>query len=256
MSITARFDKIITPTMVQVGGRAMVIGLGSVGRPLTQYLLRAGTKITTYDHDDVDLPNVGTQGYHRGDLGSPKVIAMEEEAHNILGDDIAPFRYKGRREEFICTPEQMDDAINNLHIFVAVDSMRARQAIYAALTRLDVDHTKRFLYDTRCGAFVGNIQSVCLGDEDARAKYERSLFDDSKASPARCGMETMPHCPAFAAALTFQAYCSNINAYSSDYDCKVYDLRLGTLDCESDAGLPGTDGPVSVETAIPRMYGV
>ena len=215
-----------------------VIGVGAVGRPLALMLARAGARVSVYDDDTVDWPNVGTQGYHADDVGKPKVHALVDEMKRMLPPEKHTFRGYQKRVEEIKHFETWS------HVFLCVDSMETR-------AQLTEDKATLHCYDIRCGSRVGNLQYYMgrrynITEMEDYEIYKSSLFDDKESSPAPCGMQTMPHVSQFAAALAFNMYCDVHMGRRHNYQCQVFDLFDGIIDNYDKWPTPSVTEPVSV----------
>ena len=215
-----------------------VIGVGAVGRPLALMLARAGARVTVYDDDTVDWPNVGTQGYHADDVGKPKVHALMDEMKRMLPPEKHTFRGYQQRVEEVTHFE------NWSHVFLCVDSMETRAQLTEAASSM-------YYYDARCGSRVGNVQYYMgrrssIADVKDYENYKSSLFDDNESSPAPCGMQTMPHVSQFAAALAFNMYCDVHMGRHHGYRCQVFDLFDGIIDNYDKWPTPSVAEPVGV----------
>ena len=64
-----------------------VIGAGAVGSFAVLQLVKMGIgRVEVYDHDTVELPNLGPQGYRPCDLGRLKVEALAEQMATFGGN--------------------------------------------------------------------------------------------------------------------------------------------------------------------------
>lgn len=102
----------------------VLIGAGSIGSMIAFNLAKIGfNDITVYDNDLVSTHNVGNQLFGLSSVGQTKVEALYHIIKGLTGVSIKPVK-----ERFKEKPFGFDQ------IFIsAVDSMRAREEIYAAL---------------------------------------------------------------------------------------------------------------------------
>ena len=149
---------------------ATVIGVGAVGRQVALQLAAIGVRrLVLYDFDDVELTNITTQGYGHGDLGLPKVLAMQQAISRIDPSIIVtpiPDRFRPRYE----TGEA---------VFCAVDKIAAREAIWRT-----VGGSCRFWAD---GRMLGEtIRTLAASTDSERNHYKTTLFPAAEAEPGRC----------------------------------------------------------------------
>ncbi len=149
---------------------ATVIGVGAVGRQVALQLAAIGVRhLQIFDFDDVELTNITTQGYEYGDLGKPKVLAMQQAINRIDPEIIVtpiPDRYRPNYEA--------GDVV-----FCCVDKIESRKAIWRM-----VGKTCQFWAD---GRMLGETLRVLVAAiEVERQHYESTLFPATEAEPGRC----------------------------------------------------------------------
>ena len=72
-----RFSDII-PAEALADLSVTIVGAGGIGAPAALCLAKMGVrKLKIYDHDTVEMPNLGTQMYSHKHLGKPKVAALK-----------------------------------------------------------------------------------------------------------------------------------------------------------------------------------
>jgi sulfur carrier protein ThiS adenylyltransferase len=136
-----------------------VIGLGAIGRPVSQLLAALGIgRLQLIDFDIVERDNLTTQGYSPADLGEPKVEAAAA-AIRRLNPALAISTVEDRFR-----PAQ---AVGRV-VFCCVDSIAARRAIWRA-----VEGRVNFWGDGRLYGDVLRVLVAC--DPATRAHYATTL---------------------------------------------------------------------------------
>ena len=149
---------------------ATVIGVGAIGRQVALQLASLGVPaLQLIDFDTVDESNITTQGYHRDDVGRPKVAALAEELQRVdprLLVEPIPDRWR---------PVQTTEDV----VFCCVDSISVRAAIWRG-----IGAGCRFWCDGRMRAEVIRVLSV--SGPEGRDHYPTTLFPQAEAEPGRC----------------------------------------------------------------------
>lgn len=150
-----------------------VIGVGGIGSPTTIVLAKMGcTRIVIYDPDTIELHNIPNQFYRIGDVGRPKVEALKDIVREFAGVEVTP-------HQELFAEQQIDPGI----VIAATDSMTSRKAVW---NRVKYNPHIRLFIDARMGGEVARIYAVNPSDIDAIEAYEKTLYDDSDASPEKC----------------------------------------------------------------------
>jgi sulfur carrier protein ThiS adenylyltransferase len=150
--------------------RAMVVGVGAVGRQVALQLAAIGVRrIQLVDFDLVDLTNVTTQGYWAADVGQAKVAATKAAIARL---DVAT------EVEAICDRFRSSLEIGNA-VFCCVDSITARAAIWRSASR-----RCEFWAD---GRMLGEVLRVlAVTGEQGRTHYPATLFAQYEAQQGSC----------------------------------------------------------------------
>ena len=154
-----------------------VIGVGAVGSFTAFTLAKMGIgKITAYDDDEVTEHNLPNQLFRILDIGKKKVTALAEivEIFHGIKIDAYPVKYSGQKLTGI--------------VIVAVDSMDARIAIWE---RVRYNPSIDLFIDSRMGAEVGKVITVCPSDPSGVDFYEGTLHTSKDALQARCTEKTI-----------------------------------------------------------------
>lgn len=182
-----------------------VIGVGAVGRQAALQLAAIGVPhLQIFDFDEVEPTNITTQGYEHGDLGKPKVLAMQQAINRIDPEIIVtpiPDRYRATYEA-------------GEVVFCAVDKIDSRKAIWRM-----VGKTCRFWAD---GRMLGETLRVLAAstDED-RQHYESTLFPASEAEPGRCTARSTIYTANLCAALMVHQFARWLRELPLDRDVSL-----------------------------------
>ena len=150
----------------------IVIGAGAVGSFTALALAKMGVrKLTVYDDDTVTEHNLPAQFFRTGDIGRPKVEALQEIVQAFDGVAI-----QVRAERFV------DQPLTGV-VIVAVDSMDQRQRIWR---RVRYNPAVKLYIDTRMGTEVAVVHVVNPIDPDDVHRYEENLHGSEEAFQARC----------------------------------------------------------------------
>jgi molybdopterin/thiamine biosynthesis adenylyltransferase len=163
------FERLSTPVTV--------IGAGGIGSWVTFALAKMGfSNITAYDHDSVDIVNVGNQLYGFNDVGLPKVSALALICENV-GSRILPISRK-----YTIADAKKQKGI----VIMAVDSMAVREMIENHVP------STCFLIDGRMGA--EKILLYTAYSFDTRASYRKTLYSDENAEQVPCTAKATSYC--------------------------------------------------------------
>ena len=136
-----------------------VIGLGAIGRPVSQLLATLGIgRLQLIDFDIVEKDNLARQGYSPADLGELKVEAAAA-AIRRLNPELAISTVEDRFRPSLTMGQA---------VFCCVDSIAARQAIWRAL-----EGRASFWGDGRLSGDVLRVLVAC--DQATRAHYGTTL---------------------------------------------------------------------------------
>lgn len=152
-----------------------IIGAGAVGSVAALALAKMGFyAIDVWDHDKVEVENIGVQFYRFRDIGEHKVSALASIVEDFTGVKLAVMP-----EKFL--PESKPGAGI---VVLAVDNMAVRKSVYETYrARGFAAHT---LIDPRMGAETALVYTCKLHDKAAMNGYAKSLYTDEAAVFERC----------------------------------------------------------------------
>lgn len=166
----------------------IVIGCGAIGGPIIKILGQIGVeKITLWDHDSVELVNIGPQGFALQTIGDPKVLVRRNEFR-----ELSPRSQSTAIEtRFRKTYEHDEEA----YWWLCVDSLEAREFIFEAAMASDPYR----IIDTRMGGLNYEIYN-------ATGKTPQDYIDTityARANPVQegCTSRSTPHTAMLAAAI-------------------------------------------------------
>lgn len=211
---TQRFlrQRDLVPEEAIANAAVTVIGVGAVGRQLALQLAAVGVRqLQLIDFDHVDWPNVSAQGFATSDVGRAKVDAV---ASAIFDHDpqIGVETIEDRFRPHMPTHE---------HIFCAVDSIAARDAIWRA-----VGHRCRCWIDARLLGEV--IRILSAADPPSRSYYPTTLFTSEQAITGRCTARSTIYSASIAAGLMVHRFVSWLRGDSEGRDT-LFDLATAEV---------------------------
>lgn len=170
---------------------AIVIGNGSVGRPVALQLAAMGVPaMTLIDPDTVSEENLGCQGFWETDIGDPKVNAVA----NVCHQQHPQLHLKTLRERFRKSSIR-DWPTGKVHaVFLCVDSVESRKLIWESVRK-----SAGFLADGRTAAEVIRVLASDFPAGDVQ--YPRSLFPSAEAFAGRCTSKSTVYAATVAAGL-------------------------------------------------------
>jgi hypothetical protein len=193
-----------TPWMLPQGLpsiRALIIGVGNIGSWLALYASRSNiNRIELFDHDKVELHNIGGQLYSPMHIDKPKVDAVKELLV-MLSDykDVTCVQEKYSYGTLL--PTSSFDHV----VFSCVDNMKARQDLFEEFMNFDA---LTLFIDGRSNAEHFQVFSVKKGDPKAIAAYRLELFEDDEVEDAPCNFKSTSHCGSQLASIMW-ANCLN-----------------------------------------------
>jgi molybdopterin-synthase adenylyltransferase len=156
--------------------RAVVIGIGAVGRQTALQLAAIGAPhLTLIDHDVVAVENLAPQGYLREDLGRHKVDATGELCSRI-NPDIQVVKIAGR---FCRSVSNSLLSTKDLAIFACVDRIDTRRMIWNCICPFAA-----FFADGRMNSEA--IRAFAVDQPSSNRSYESSLFAAGEAFVGPC----------------------------------------------------------------------
>jgi len=169
-----------------------IAGLGAVGRQVAILLAAMGhKKLYGADPDKVELKNVGTQGWDRGDIRHHKAHILE---HQLTTQDTTFSGFFWEFEKVLPKYLLATDVF-----FCCVDKMQAREAIWQKVTMeaktktafpttplYPKENLQGLWIDARMTTRVMRIITIPLADGAARDYYRQTLFSDTEAFDGSC----------------------------------------------------------------------
>lgn len=174
-----------------LGEPITVIGAGAIGSLVTLNLAKMGfSNLTVIDADKIEVENMNSQFYRRGDIGKPKVVALRELIQDFTGIEIA--------------------AINGWYVegifpgivISAVDNMKVRKTVWYQHSMRAI-RTKAVI-DPRMGAETALLFAMDPVSEKDCETYEKSLYGDSEAVQERCTAKATMYTASMLAGLVAQ----------------------------------------------------
>ena len=160
-----------------------IAGLGATGKAVATTLSVMGHKgLWGSDPDEVEMKNVGTQGWHERDIGQPKAEVLQDTLSN-------------RRSTFIGNVYKFEDCFGGTGsviprrttvFFCCVDTMRARIAIWNTLKAKHLLQGQKIWIESRIASRILRIMTIDLSDKESRKYYESTLYSDSSAFQGAC----------------------------------------------------------------------
>jgi hypothetical protein len=181
---------LIDPMQVQP---ATVIGVGSVGSQVVEFLADSGvTDITVYDDDRVESHNCPMSSYGREDTGLLKVHALSVRVLRDVGITL-----KARAERFEC--QTLSGTV-----IACVDSMSARSQIWA---HVEGNPRCNLFCDTRThGAYI-ECYVVDPHTKEECEEYRKSLYSDAESLRQSCGYHGVRYATAAVASAVVSQVC-------------------------------------------------
>ena len=177
---TSKHNDVFNPSKFR--GAIAVVGVGSLGSAVALQLAKLGLsdRMTLYDADLVEPHNLPNQIlYGPGDVGEYKVIAATEAIHKLTGSS------GGWASEHVTTMRQLDYMS---HVFVCVDSMSTRMAIFNNCILYNPVIT--YYAEGRIGARTVMTNGFNPQDMKKAREYRERLYPDEDVADdvGGCGM--------------------------------------------------------------------
>ena len=162
-----------------------LIGAGGINNLVGPMLAKMGIlELHVWDDDVLEDRNCPTEvAYSYQMVGRPKVDAMEDTIHYLMGDDFLVHKHF---ERVTATTELSGVVI------CGVDSMKSRQEIWRCVKQnyLGVP----FFIDGRSAGELTSIFAFSPVDFESAEAYEQDwLFDDTEATPLACGARNIAY---------------------------------------------------------------
>ena len=183
----ARYSGILNPQSVR-STKAMIVGVGSIGRNISLQLAQMGVgRISLADHDTVDPVNLGTQGYRPAQVGHAKVEACLNDIEAIYPSCLVK-TYQVKLPHLDLDPREKwwGDIV-----FLTTDTMSSRRDIVSDLLACqEVHRGVKYIVDVRMLGEVFQVRTVPATTEGLQSYLDNHIFDDSEAVPGTCSTRT------------------------------------------------------------------
>lgn len=232
-----RFRDILKPEVLEKT-QAIVVGVGAIGRQLALQLAAVGVKhIWLVDPEDVEIENLGAQGFFEADMNAPKVEAVAAACSLINSDiEVKTSKTKFRKEFVEGFTRNEEDTQTRFAVFSCVDDMKARKQIWSVFLDHFTDDEgeldpQALFVDSRMGAETARILAVShLAGKDW---YPRTLFNEGEGLQQSCTSKTTIYCANFAAALVMGQFSKWTRNMMVDRDL-LYNILFATVDHDSE----------------------
>ncbi len=189
---------------------ATVIGVGAIGRQVALQLAAAGQRrIQLFDHDRVEVVNLGPQGYYESDVGDLKVDAVGRVMQQMQTEvvlELCPRRI-GRSERLGSV------------IFVCVDSIDTRRRIWE-----EYGEEATLFIDGRMAAETIRVVTSC--DRESAAYYPSTLFAGNEAFQGACTAKSTIFTANIAAGIMMEQYSKWLRGHPLDRDILINLLAM------------------------------
>jgi molybdopterin/thiamine biosynthesis adenylyltransferase len=163
-----------------------LIGAGGIGSPAAMVLSKMGFgDLTTYDMDEVEAHNVGSQLYHEDQEGMPKVAALAR-----FVPEGAMVQAKFPTEGLTLKPMAI--------VISGVDSMTARQEIW---DYLKTQKLVSLYIDARMGLEIIRVYAIDPSDAEEVKFYEANLHPDDESEQLACSAKSVAYNGFYAASV-------------------------------------------------------
>lgn len=198
-----------------IDSNSLIVGTGAIGRQLAIQLTCMGVKnLTLVDFDKVCDVNLAVQGWKESDIGLDKVDALGREC-KAINKDI--------KVVSINRPYKSDYAYKKDTVFVCVDTITVRKQIFESLAG-----SKHTIIDGRMSAETCRILTARLDNEKELALYEKSIFKQEEAYPARCTSKATIYCANIAAGLMASQFSHLVRGqdYDPDFTFSIFTKEI------------------------------
>lgn len=204
--------------------RAMVIGVGAIGRQVALQLAAVGVpQMDLVDHDQVTVENLATQAYWPADLGRAKVHATADLCRQV-NPELQVHAHAGSfRRTSVKSVAAFCDRQSRMALFCCVDSITTRRLVWET-----VRNRATLWIDGRMSAEV--IRVLAAGDPDGHEHYASTLFDQGQAYTGSCTAKSTVYTASIAAGLMLGQFTKWLRGLPLDKD-----LTLNLLSAELSA---------------------
>jgi sulfur carrier protein ThiS adenylyltransferase len=194
-----RYSKLIPLDRLHAAS-ALIIGVGAVGRQVALQLATMGVgTLTLIDPDDVDIENLGAQGYRPAQLGKPKVEMTEKDCL-FLNPKIEVAHAVDRFKE---------KHMRTGYIFCCVDSIEDRSNIFNNFIEPNIYD---LFIDARMQAEVIRIITVDPATRSA-FRYNQTLFEPDEAEEGECTARSIIYAANIAASLMLSQFTKHLREH-------------------------------------------
>jgi len=185
----ARFETLYKNTIEHfVNHPHVVVGCGSIGGYVIKALGQIGIKnLTLWDHDTIEVVNIGPQGFYPISIGNSKVFEREQEFLAFAPDSIC----RANNSRF----QKKADHPKEAYWWLCVDSLSSRETIFK--TALKYEPHK--IIDTRMSGLNYEIYNANSGTVE---EYFATIqFARDNPVEEGCTSRSTPHCAMIAASI-------------------------------------------------------
>jgi molybdopterin-synthase adenylyltransferase len=215
--------------------RAVVIGVGAIGRQVALQLAAAGVgELVLIDFDTVDVVNLGPQGYRPDQVGFAKVACTQQDCQGLNPDIVVTaLNQRVTLSDLQPVPERQTV------IFCCVDKMEARSFIWRGIEGEDgvsaFDAGLRLFVDGRMSSMT--IRIVTSSEIVGRNYYSRTLFSEAEAQEASCTARSTVFTANIAAGLMVTQLVKWIREFPLEQDI-LFNLLSLELSCDVESTPP------------------
>ena len=197
--------------------RALVIGIGAVGRQVALQLAAVGiAEMTLVDFDVVEAANLAPQGYAPEDLGKLKVEATAAWCRTLNPElnllvDSQRFRRSSPKTLVWFAPSQQSAGEDRLVVFCCVDSITTRKVVWEA-----TKDRAAFFTDGRMAAEV--IRVLASDHPGIDERYPRTLFGADQAYTGACTAKSTIYAASIAAGFMLGQFTRWLRGMSVERD--------------------------------------
>lgn len=156
-----------------------IIGAGAIGSFAALQLVKMGfTELEVWDYDKVSVENMSCQFYRHRDIGTHKVIALENLIEEFTGESIETVGGK------FDPADKNQVAVLRSIVINAVDDMGVRKAVFNAIR--ESGFQVNWLIDPRMGAEDCLLYCMNPHDEKDATAYSKTHYSNEDAVQERC----------------------------------------------------------------------
>ena len=196
---------------------ALIVGVGAVGRQLAlQFATMGVSTLYLVDPQDVDVENLGAQGFREKDLGKTKIDAVTEAVVEINSTILVCAHAARFQKEHV--PDLDEDG--KIVVCSCVDDMNARRKIWRA-ARLS-----HLFMDSRMGAEVARV--ITVADSKGEQYYPKTLFSQSEMYQEPCTAKTTIYCASIQAGMMAAQFTKWLRGFPVSMDM-VFNILSGDI---------------------------